>query len=142
MSSPVEEFLDDMRTGAWSPEEEDDELEADEQITCYSWFLKACKKIANTGQPVHRHSFNQLQNGIWELKHINLRISFYDTDGTGNYEPFIDRDSYKGTYASRPWPDGFDEYLRLTTAFGKLSQDRHIVLAQEVREEDLEHDRN
>lgn len=129
-----------MKSGSWAPEGEE-QLEADEQINCYAWFVKACKKIATTGEPIHRQSFNQLQNGIWELKHYRLRISFYDTDGSGDYEPLIDRDSYKGTFASRPWPEDFEEYLRLTTAFGKANQDEHIILAQEVREEDLEHDR-
>lgn len=149
LSSPVKTFLDEMKSGSWEPVQEgasaideEEHLEPDEQVECYSWFVKACKRIATKGTPIHGQSYNQLQNGIWEIKHWDLRISFFDTDGTGQYEPLIDYDSYKGTRKTRPWPENFEEYLRLTTAFPKSQQEVHIEKSQEVREEDLEHDRN
>jgi hypothetical protein len=145
LSSPVDEFLVAMKSGTWEPgldnSIEEEHLEPDEQITEYSWFIRACSHIASTGEPIYNHSYNQLQEGIWEIKHYKLRISFYDTDGSGEYEPLIDYDSYEGTFATRPWPQDFLEYLRLTTAFKKSEQDEHIALAPIVRTEDLEHDR-
>ncbi|MDQ4491132.1 hypothetical protein RBS60_13090 [Sinomonas sp. ASV486] len=116
-----------------------EELAPDEQVSCYHWFLRAAQKLARTGKPIHKDSYNQLRDGIWELKHANLRISFYDTDGSGHYDPLIDRESY-GPWTTRPWPDDFLEFLRLTTAFEKLHQPEHITLAKQVRKEDLAHD--
>lgn len=142
LSSPVGTFIDELTAGSWHPDYASEEIPADEQIDFLYWFTSACNQIATNGQPPHNQSFNQLQNGIWEIKHWDVRVSFYDTDGSGEYQPLIDYDSYRGLYASRPWPDDFDEYLRLTTAFTKSVQKAHIELAQEVREEDLQHDQD
>ncbi|WP_421740692.1 hypothetical protein [Cellulomonas sp.] len=140
LSSPVSEFLDDVQAGAADRVEG---LEADEQIDWFDWFMAACDGLADFGTLPHSHDHNQLLDGIWEIKHSVLRVSFFDTDGTGTYEPLIDRTPYS-RFAARPWPDDFLYYLRLTTAFEKTTQKTppaEIELAKTVRTEDLEHDR-
>jgi hypothetical protein len=140
LSSPVVDFLADVARGGWH---ESRELEPDEQVDWHHWFIAACELLANTGHLPHRDAHNQLLDGIWEIKHGSLRVSFYDTDGRGNHTPKINRDGYS-RFTTRPWPEDFDEYLRLTTAFpktGRRTPPSEIVSAQQVREEDLEHDR-
>jgi hypothetical protein len=140
LTSPVSQFLDAVGSGS---AEHVGDLEADEQIDWFDWLIAACDGLAHYGWLPHRHAHNQLLDGIWEIKHSVLRISFFDTDGTGKYEPLIDRESYPPP-ATRPWPDDFDYYLRLTTAFTKTSAKTpptEIALAKTVRTEDLEHDR-
>lgn len=142
LSSPVADFLDGLRVGK-SPVAQTAGLELDEQIDWRRWFVQACRRIADDGHPPHRDAHNQLRDGIWELKHWQLRVSFYDTDGSGRYEPLID-DALHSRFKTRPWPQDFEENLRLTTAFGKTGQKTEpaqIQLAIDVREEDLEHDR-
>lgn len=140
-SSPVAEFLQDLGDGA-SPVASE-VLEKDEQIDWRRWFVRACHRVATTGRPPHGDAHNQLQDGIWELKYWDLRVSFYDTDGSGVYVPLVDTESYS-RFTTRPWPEDFLESLRLTTAFAKTGQKTdpaQIALAIDVREEDLEHDR-
>ena len=143
LSSPVAEFLDGMKAGDPSVEQADGAFESDEQVEWFDWFLSACEGLANTGYLPHRDAHNQLHDGIWELKHSVLRVSFFDTDGNGNYSPKIDRVSYS-SLSTRPWPEDFDYYLRLTTAFQKTGRNPPpdaIQLAKQVRTEDLTHDR-
>lgn len=142
LTSPVAEFLEGMRSGTLGAQD-GVAYEADEQLEWRDWFLAACRHIARKGRPPHRDAHNQLQDGIWELKHWDLRVSFYDTDGSGTYEPTVDHASY-GRLVTRPWPDNFEEFLRLTTTFPKTGQKtppEEIALAIQVREEDLAHDR-
>lgn len=140
LSSPVSEFLDSVEGGNADHVED---LEPDEQILWFDWFTAACERLAQHGTLPHRHDHNQLRDGIWEIKHSVLRVTFFDTDGNGQDEPLIDHESYS-RFATRPWPDDFLYYLRLTTAFEKTSQQTppaEIELAKTVRTEDLEHDR-
>ena len=142
LSSPAGEFLIALESGTWATRDEALQ-EPDEQISWRSWFVAACEFLAETGWPPHGNPYNQLQDGIWELKHQVLRVPFYDTDGCGNSTPKIDYDSYS-RFTTRPWPEDFDEFLRLTTAFEKTTQKtdpREIQLALTIREEDLDHDR-
>ncbi|MFS0700283.1 hypothetical protein AB6N24_09955 [Cellulomonas sp. 179-A 4D5 NHS] len=141
LTSPVSEFLDGIEGGA---ADHVGDLEPDEQIRWYDWFMAACDGLAEYGTLPHRHDHNQLLDGIWEIKHSVLRITFFDTDGSGEYEPLIDSDSYS-RFTTRPWPDDFLYYLRLTTAFTKTAPKAppaEIELAKTVRTEDLEHDRS
>lgn len=140
MSSPVAEFLDTVEAGAADNVEV---LEPDEQIRWFDWFTAVCEGLADHGSLPHRDDHNQLLDGIWEIKHGVLRVTFFDTDGTGDYEPLIDPTPYS-RFTTRPWPEGFLYYLRLTTAFEKTTQKTppaQIHLAKIVRKEDLEHDR-
>ena len=142
-TSPVATFLDDLEAGKWEPEERDQQATPDEQIKAREWFLSACKMFAETGDLPHRPvSHNQLWDGIWEIKHHDMRVTFYDHDGQGGCDPKIDR---IGQSAFRPPPlPEFDPLVRLATAFAKDSQKTpqpHIDEALDVREEDLNHDR-
>lgn len=130
-----------MERGQWDGGDADVTMEVDEQIDWLDWFLGACEQLADGGRLPHQNAHNQLRDGIWEFKHWDLRVSFYDTDGSGEYSPLIDRDSYS-RFTTRPWPDDFLQHLRLTTAFHKDVQQHHISLAATVRGEDLEHDRS
>ena len=73
------------------------------------------------------------------------RVTFFDTDGSGVDDPTVDYDSYVGFHTPRPWPEDFEENLRLTTGFMKRAQKtppKEINFARLVRKEDLRHDRN
>lgn len=138
--SPAAEFMRDLQEG----EGRETQLAADEQVDIWAWFLEACARIASNGEPPPGRTYNQLESGIWELKHRSARITFFDTDGSGADDPTIDDDSYIGSHRLRPWPEDFDEFLRLTTGFVKTSQKtppREINFAGLVRKEDLRHDR-
>lgn len=142
-ASPAAEFMRDLREGE-AGEGREANSAADEQVDTWAWFLEACARIANKGDPPPGRTYNQLERGIWELKHRSARLTFFDTDGSGVDDPTIDYDSYAGFHRLRPWPDDFDEYLRLTTGFMKRSQKtppREINFAGLVRKEDLRHDR-
>lgn len=141
-SSPAADFMDKLREADLEAASQA-ELPPDEQVASWHWFIAASERIADTGEPPHGRTHNQLQDGIWELKHLALRLTFFDTDGKGKDEPLIDRESYS-RFQQRPWPEGFEEYLRLTTGFVKRSQKtppKEIGFARLVRKEDLDHDR-
>lgn len=138
LSSPVGEFLRELRDG----EHDLIDQEPDEQVRWHDWFVAACEYLAETGDPPHR-SYNQLMDGMWEIKHASLRVSFYDTDGSGHFTPKVDR-TMLGPYEHRAWPEDFAEVLRLTSAFEKTGQKtnpREIGFAKLVRMEDAAHDR-
>lgn len=100
--------------------------------------------FAEEGDFPHEENHNQLRDGVWELKRFNIRITFFDTDGKGGYDPKI---NFEG---SGPWGKGpelaeFDEYVRLATSFIKppgvrKTPPHEISLAKQVREEDTRHD--
>lgn len=103
-------------------------------------FMNICKVTATRGRPPMRTDYNQLQQGIWEFKAINLRATFYDTDGSGKYTPLM----IKKRNSAWPSNPGFDHFLRITTCFEKRGQktpQREIRYAEKVRKEDLRHDK-
>lgn len=140
-ASPAADFMRGLQEGTYDGR--DSQLAADEQVDMWDWFVEACARVASEGVPPPGNTHNQLEGGIWELKHRSARLTFFDTDGSGVDAPTIDYDSYAGFHRPRPWPDDFDEYLRLTTGFMKRSQKtppREINFAGLVRKEDLRHD--
>jgi hypothetical protein len=143
VTSPVAEFLDDLADGLVDPSSAPD-LEPDEQIGHRAWLLGALEWFAEEGELPAPRAHNQLRDGIWEIKRYNLRIAFFDTDGCGDYDPKIDFDGAgPWTPPELPW---FDDYIRLATWFVKPPKQRktpphQIALAKQVREEDVNHDR-
>lgn len=144
-SSPAGDFLDALKAGKW--DRADSDLPADEQISDYHWFLTAIKHWANTGEPIYRHAAKHLDDGVWEFRHSDKRLTFYDTDGKGGYTaklPIAD-------HAQAEVPDSqyweipmFDEQIRLGHAFTKVGQKtpkKDLDAMKAVREEDLAHDR-
>lgn len=94
------------------------------------------------GRELPANRYNELRDGIWELKSGDVRVSFYDTDGSGNYTPKF------GTVTHTHWrkiielPD-FDDFIRLGHSFPKQSKtttESDIALTKTVRLEDLSHD--
>ena len=144
VTSPVSDFLDQLKEQTWQPDTTDpSELTGDDQYRAYAWLLEAVRYFADNGEFRQRGSWNLLFDGIWEIKRWQLRITFFDTDGLGNYTPkMTERSSASGVC---PLPE-FDEHIRLGTAFGKTASQKktpqqQLDLAYEIREEDLSHDR-
>lgn len=144
-SMPARRFLDALKDGTWDRAEATGD--ADEQIDDYHWFLNAIKYWANTGEPVYRDAVKALDDGIWEFRHGDKRLTFFDTDGRGGYTAklpirnYADADAPDSEYWQIPY---FDHLIRLGHAFTKVSQKtlpQDLSESQEVREEDLAHDR-
>ena len=144
VTSPVAEFLDRLADGLVDQDAAPD-LEPDEQIRHLDWLEAAFKWLAEEGELPGMRSYNQLRDGIWEVKRFNLRITFYDTDGLGHYVKKIDFDG-GGFWGKPPRFPEFDPFIRLTTAFVKAPETRwtplsELAFAEAVRDEDVAHDR-
>lgn len=144
-TTPAGVFLDALRKGAWG--KLDESVQLDEQISDYHWFLNAITHWASTGEPVYRGAVNALEDGVWEFRHGNKRLTFFDTDGSGAYTPKLPIRSHEDSEApaSEYWYiPYFDEEIRLGHAFTKVSQKtlaRDLLESSHTREEDLAHDR-
>ena len=143
--APAGAFLDALKKGAWHRHDESEPL--DEQISDYHWFLNAITHWAKTGEPVYRGAVNALEDGVWEFRHGDRRLTFFDTDGKGSYTAKLQIRSHEESEApdSEYWHiPYFDHQIRLGYAFTKVSQKtlpRDLHESQETREEDLAHDR-
>ncbi len=143
-STPAGAFLDALRTGAWDAP--DEAAPSDEQISDYHWFLNAIRHWANTGEPVYRGAVNALEDGVWEFRHCDKRLTFFDTDGKGAYTPKLPIRSHADSEApnSQYWHiPYFDQQIRLGHAFTKVSQKtlaRDLLESRDTRKEDLAHD--
>lgn len=142
---PAGVFLDALKKGSW--DRADDAEPADEQISDYHWFLDAIRYWANTGEPVYRDAVKHLEDGVWEFRHGDKRLTFYDTDGAGGYTaklPIADHaqaDAPDSPYWRIPY---FDELIRVGHAFTKVGQKtpkEDLAVMTTVREEDLAYDR-
>ncbi|MCL2783407.1 MAG: hypothetical protein FWD80_05475 [Propionibacteriaceae bacterium] len=143
VTSPVASFLDALRHQNWHPDADaQSQLSPDEQIKSHYVMLATVRHFANTGEFTHWTERRPLQDGIWEVKHLELRISFYDTDGRGGYQPKYVTKSPMGGGGYYPIPN-FDEYIRLGTVFEKNTQktpQSELDSAELIRTEDLAHD--
>lgn len=142
-TSPVAEALDQLAAGKWPVEDNSDGLDRlDRQVSVRDGFLSAMRHLSQYGTLPPGTHYNVLLDGIWEFKRLRMRLTYYDTDGRGSHEPVYVE---KGHWRNTPWPmNDYDDYLRLTTAFEKTTAQtpqHEIDLAKQVREEDLEHDR-
>ncbi len=144
-SAPAGVFLDALKKGVWDQNEESEPL--DEQISDYHWFLNAIRHWANTGEPVYRDAVKALEDGVWEFRHGNKRLTFFDTDGKGGYTAKLQISSHADAEApdSEYWNiPYFDHLIRIGHAFTKVSQKtliRDLRESHKTREEDLVHDR-
>lgn len=147
-TSPASEFLEDLQNGNVQTSAitaaDNTDLQPDEQIDNYAWFMEAFRHIAETGRPLRaRGQHNQLRDSVWEFKRYTVRITFFDTDGSGCDDPYINYDP--ASPYGREWPDDFYGCLRLATGFIKTTQqtlETEINRALHVRKEDLRHDRS
>ncbi|GJF08915.1 hypothetical protein NGTWS0302_33040 [Mycolicibacterium cyprinidarum] len=141
-SAPAGDFLDALKNSRWESGDS-----PDEQVDDYSWFLNAIRHWAKTGEPIYRNAVNALDDGIWEFKRGDKRLTFYDTDGHGGYiakwriRDHADADAPDSTHWQIP---NFDLLVRVGHAFTKRSEKTgasDLAAAADVREEDLSHDR-
>jgi len=140
VTSPVSSFLDELGEAAWAPGV-GEPFDQDAQVRTRSWFLAACEQFAHTGD-LPRCDYNRLRDGIWEFKHFDFRVSFFDTDGTGAYTPKLSERMPFAGGGYCPLPN-FDEYIRLGHPFPKMSaktSQTDLNTAATVRREDLRHD--
>lgn len=144
-SAPGGVFLDALKKGVWDQNEESEPL--DEQISDYHWFLNAIRHWANSGEPVYRDAVKALEDGVWEFRHGDKRLTFFDTDGKGGYTAKLqirshaDAEAPDSEYWNIPY---FDHLIRIGHAFTKVSQKtltRDLQESHKTREEDLVHDR-
>ncbi|MCA4725795.1 hypothetical protein H8Z58_23475 [Mycolicibacterium fortuitum] len=144
-SAPAGRFLDALKKGMW--DRADAAGPVDEQISDYHWFLNAIAYWANTGEPVYRDAVKALRDGVWEFRHDDKRLTFFDTDGNGGYTAKLPAQSHSEAEApdSEYWQiPYFDHLIRLGHAFTKVSQktsEHDLAESQTTREEDLAHDR-
>jgi len=134
--------MDALKEGSWAPDEPAP-LHADDQVKLRSLLLAAIRYFADNGEFHGNGDYNQLLRGIWEIKRWHIRITFFDTDGHGNYTPKTSERIHTGGGGYCPLPD-FDEYIRLGTVFEKTTSQtpRHqIDAANQIRDEDLAHDK-
>lgn len=143
-------MLDELRQGVAendSDREDGDPWPDENQPSDYFRFLSQMKHLANHGTPPHARAVGELQDGIWEFKRGGKRITFYDTDGRGNFSPkrrVADVRDAKDPNERYWWFPYFEDTIRLGHAFMKPGQkagDKNIQLSLQVREEDIAHDR-
>lgn len=115
----------------------------DEYQTSQRTRLLALAEAVAEEEPLRRNDFNFLDDGVWELKINDLRVSFFDVDGEGGWVPkngekvpAWDGDRYE-------LPDDFDKLIRVGHYFaktGKRTAKTDIFRSIEVRKEDVAHD--
>ena len=92
------------------------------------------KEIADGYLP-RSGALNYLTEGLWELKRETIRITFYDTDGAGNFH---------GHQHKRFLEDQFYPILRLGHSFVKQSEktsQEDLYQALLTRKEDIHYDK-
>lgn len=143
-TSPAWDLLERLRQGEW-PDPETTKLPEDAQISMRAKVRALIKMLANEGRlPVAK--FNKLRDGVWEIKHLDLRLTFYDTTGDGKFSP-KEGEARFDWQQNKYYPDlpDFDEYLRLGHAFEKpedvrKTPEHDIAESLRIRTEDLRHD--
>ncbi len=142
VTAPASTLLDELSSGMW-PDPHAESLPDEWQPRLRTRLLAHVKQLAEEGE-LPPGAYNRLDEGIWELKVEAIRVTFYDTDGAGNWSPkYGDRVDVWG--GSR-WelPEDFDEFLRLGHCFAKETQRTpadDIEASCAMREEDVSHDR-
>ncbi|MDY0911579.1 hypothetical protein [Rathayibacter festucae] len=149
-SSPAEDALRQIMTGTWEadPEAVAEGIPSDAQIQSRAKVMSGIKYFARHGYPPRASGVNALRDGIWEFKERYKRISFFDTDGRGGYEPkhkFTEREESDYPDSEYWHIPSFDECIRLGHCFGKPPEQRttteqDIEATLRVRREDLSHD--
>lgn len=149
MQSPSETAWSQMEAGEWTEDPNVDSIPDDAQISQTQKMRTGIEWFAEHGYPSNSFcTINDLRSGIWEFRLGRIRISFFDTDGAGGFDPkYRVRDRADSPYPEHDfwWLPEFDEDLRLGHCFGKTTEkteEDDISETLRVREEDLEHDRD
>lgn len=138
-----------MVAGEWTEDPDLEDVPDDAQISQADKLRVGIEFFAEHGYPNNRYcTLNALRDGIWEFKKGRVRISFFDTDGEGNFAPkskIQDRREADFPDDEAHWQiPQFDPLIRLGHCFGKTTEkteEEDIIMTLQVREEDIAHDR-
>ena len=149
VTSPSSDVLDSLKAGILTPDpdrKEGDPWPDEEQPVDYYKFMAMLRHLLKHGEPEHQREVNDLEAGVWEFKISTKRLTFFDTDGAGSFEPKLRILAIE----KAPYPDSdfwwfpeFEHILRVGHAFVKTGPQAgadNIRMSQEVRREDLAHD--
>ena len=144
LTSPASQALDELAKGVF-PDPEQDRYPDKRQVQDRFLLLDLMHRIAG-GDDFLGTSMNYLRDGIWELKVGAIRMSFYDTDGFGYPATTCFTEGTGIDWKAKLLPEDFGFLVRLGYTFGKPLNVRKtrvedLKLAELVRKEDLEHDR-
>ena len=141
-TEPARAFLQALKAGHLPNDPLTKGIPDEEQITDYSRLISLMTTVAADGEPLRSNQLNYLEDGLWEFKHGNKRIAFYDVDEQGMHTP-----KAKCSMAASPTPDSaywwlpdLDPVLRVTNGWiktGDLAPDTELELAKQIRLEDL-----
>jgi len=144
-SSPAWDLIEALRQGIWM-DPDAASLPDDAQLKVRSTIRSLLKMLAEKGR-LPAGNFNKLRDGVWEIKHTNLRLTFFDTRGDGTFVPKEGEVEYDWRQQAY-YPDlpEFDDYIRLGHHFAKPENIRKtpeidISESLRIRMEDLNHDK-
>lgn len=149
-SSPAREYITAMRNGARRDDPGYQPPKDQDQIHDYAYLLKKIQHVVEFGEPSTRTDVNDLDDGVWEFKHSNRRLSYWDTPGDGTFTPKPRVKDFNSTTPGKFHPDDkwwypeMDAVLRLGCAWEKdddLAPPEKVQEALKIREEDAAHDR-
>lgn len=141
--SPAHDLLKLLLAKQWVNSEAE-KYPDEKQASFYIRLRDLLKRLAQD-EELPLGTYNRLDDGVWELKVNNLRLTFYDTDGVGGYVPKHGTRKY-GWDGKHYWelPYDFCDDIRLGTYFEKDDEQAppaEVARSIEFREEDLSHDR-
>jgi hypothetical protein len=147
LTSPADEFLDQLEEGAWVADPEHVPPADDEQIHDYYSLIANIEFLGVEGRPRNRGCVNFLVDGIWEFKQYTRRLTYWDTPGDGTFTP-KDKIDDRRTISGPETPDYWwyphmDAQIRLGCAWPKTGQSapqEGIDEARLIRSEDCAHD--
>lgn len=141
-SEPARDFLQALKGGVLPDDPLTTDIPDEEQITDYDRLVEVMREVARAGEPTRNNQLNYLEEGLWEFKHGNKRIAFFDTDEAGGHTP-----QGKCSMADSPAPESsywwlptLAPVLRVTNGWIKtddLAPPADMALAKQIRLEDL-----
>ncbi|MDB5336963.1 MAG: hypothetical protein JWN70_2582 [Planctomycetaceae bacterium] len=148
VTSPAAQALDLLEAGMLTPDPDRTALTwpDEDQPHDFIKLMGMFKVLADDGIPTHQNAVNSLEDGIWEFKQGVKRMSFFDTDGDGTFEPklrILNRADSPAASTEYWWFPDFDDFIRLGHFFvkeGPLAGQEDIDETLRIRQEDLSHD--
>jgi hypothetical protein len=148
-SSPGAAFCRSIAIGEWRTDPNFARSPDPDQIQDWAKLLAKIEYVGKNGMPAKAGDVNFLKSGVWEFKHADRRLTYWDTDGEGHYAPknkYQDIDERESAVPGGGywWYPDMDAVLRLGCAWPKTEQKapQHLVEeALDIREEDCTHDR-
>ena len=143
-TSPAKSLLDALAAGEWA-DPLATKLPDDRQVSLRRRLYALFESIAETGEFWPRDACRPLENGLWEFKVTNLRLTFYDTDGEGTWDNKIAETQFSWD-GKKYWelPEDYDQFVRIGHHFPKtddLASQSDLDEAFRLRDEDTNHDK-